>query len=97
MSKVNTKTSRARLSISPLRTLSHEAAAVSPNLVTTRVNDAAAGRKTQILESLGGVPKASPREVMMNHQLSRVEVVRQLLADLTVSPPTGVHRSGCLL
>ena len=55
-----------RLSISPLRTLSHEAGAVSPTLVTTRVHDGAATRKTQILESLACVPKASPREEMMD-------------------------------
>ena len=66
-SQIKSVKSLAGLLILPLRTLSHEAATISPSLVTTRVHDAAAGRETQILESLGRVPKASTREEMMDN------------------------------
>ena len=53
-------------SISPLRTLFHDDAAVSSILVTARVHDGAARRKTQILESFAFVPETSASEEMMD-------------------------------
>ena len=61
--------------------------------VSPGVEDGGARRKVEVPESLLLVPKAPPSEEMMDLQLARVLVVRELAADLAVRTTGGVLRA----